>query len=160
MIRLVCRIPQRRHDIIRLQKRVIFQDLHIRSPGCNQPQHIAHPQPIAAYAGTPPALPRLNSDTIQKTHNDRGYESLPTSASILHPNAPSFLRESERLVNEALERLMAGRTSLVIAHRLSTVRHADQILVISKGKLIEQGTHDELLAANGTYRFLAETQLS
>jgi ATP-binding cassette subfamily B protein len=68
--------------------------------------------------------------------------------------------ESERLVNEALERLMKGRTSLVIAHRLSTVRHADQILVISKGKLVEQGTHDELYAANGTYRFLAETQLS
>ncbi|MDE0834973.1 MAG: ABC transporter transmembrane domain-containing protein [Akkermansiaceae bacterium] len=68
--------------------------------------------------------------------------------------------ESERLVNEALERLMQGRTSLVIAHRLSTVRHADQILVISKGKLVEQGTHDELYAAGGTYRFLAETQLS
>ncbi|MDP4846876.1 MAG: ABC transporter transmembrane domain-containing protein [Akkermansiaceae bacterium] len=68
--------------------------------------------------------------------------------------------ESERLVNEALERLMAGRTSLVIAHRLSTVRHADQILVISKGKLTERGTHDELYAANGTYKFLAETQLS
>ena len=68
--------------------------------------------------------------------------------------------ESERLVNQALERLMAGRTSLVIAHRLSTVRHADEILVISKGKLIEQGTHDELYAANGTYKFLAETQLS
>ena len=68
--------------------------------------------------------------------------------------------ESERLVNEALERLMAGRTSLVIAHRLSTVRHADQILVLSKGKLVEKGTHDELYAAGGTYRFLAETQLS
>ena len=68
--------------------------------------------------------------------------------------------ESERLVNEALQRLMQGRTSLVIAHRLSTVRHADQILVLSKGKIAEQGTHDELLAANGTYRFLAETQLS
>lgn len=68
--------------------------------------------------------------------------------------------ESERLVNQALERLMQGRTSLVIAHRLSTVRHADEILVISKGKLIEQGTHDQLLAANGTYKFLAETQLS
>ena len=68
--------------------------------------------------------------------------------------------ESERLVNEALERLMAGRTSLVIAHRLSTVRHADQILVIAKGKLTEQGTHDELFATNGTYKFLAETQLS
>jgi ATP-binding cassette, subfamily B, bacterial len=68
--------------------------------------------------------------------------------------------ESERLVNEALERLMQGRTSLVIAHRLSTVRHADQILVLSKGRLIEQGTHEELFAAKGTYRFLAETQLS
>ena len=68
--------------------------------------------------------------------------------------------ESERLVNEALERLMQGRTSLVIAHRLSTVRHADQILVLSKGKIIEQGTHEQLFAANGTYRFLAETQLS
>ncbi len=68
--------------------------------------------------------------------------------------------ESERLVNEALERLMANRTSLVIAHRLSTVRHADRILVLSKGKIVEQGTHEKLLAANGTYRFLAETQLS
>ncbi|MFD2256628.1 ABC transporter ATP-binding protein [Luteolibacter algae] len=68
--------------------------------------------------------------------------------------------ESERLVNEALERLMQNRTSLVIAHRLSTVRHADQILVISKGELVEQGTHDSLYAANGTYKFLAETQLS
>ncbi len=68
--------------------------------------------------------------------------------------------ESERLVNEALDRLMAGRTSLVIAHRLSTVRHADRILVIAKGNLTEQGTHDELYAAGGTYRFLAETQLS
>jgi ABC-type multidrug transport system fused ATPase/permease subunit len=68
--------------------------------------------------------------------------------------------ESERLVNEALERLMENRTSLVIAHRLSTVRHADQILVISKGHLVEQGTHDNLFAANGTYRFLVETQLS
>lgn len=68
--------------------------------------------------------------------------------------------ESERLVNEALERLMENRTSLVIAHRLSTVRHADQILVISKGHLVEQGTHDNLYAANGTYRFLVETQLS
>ncbi len=68
--------------------------------------------------------------------------------------------ESERLVNEALERLMENRTSLVIAHRLSTVRHADRILVLSKGRLVETGTHDSLYAANGTYRFLAETQLS
>jgi len=67
--------------------------------------------------------------------------------------------ESERLVNEALERLMQGRTSLVIAHRLSTVRHADRILVFSQGKIVESGTHEALLQLNGTYRFLVDTQL-
>ena len=67
--------------------------------------------------------------------------------------------ESERLVNEALERLMHGRTSLVIAHRLSTVRHADKILVFNHGKIVESGTHEELIERDGTYRFLVETQL-
>jgi ATP-binding cassette subfamily B protein len=67
--------------------------------------------------------------------------------------------ESERLVNEALERLMAGRTSLVIAHRLSTVRYADSILVFSHGKIVESGSHEQLIAKKGTYRFLVETQL-
>ncbi len=67
--------------------------------------------------------------------------------------------ESERLVNEALERLMKGRTSLVIAHRLSTVRHADSILVFNQGKISESGTHEELIERDGTYRFLVETQL-
>jgi ATP-binding cassette, subfamily B, bacterial len=67
--------------------------------------------------------------------------------------------ESERQVNEALERLMTGRTSLVIAHRLSTVRHADKILVFNHGKIVESGTHQELLALGGTYQLLVETQL-
>ena len=67
--------------------------------------------------------------------------------------------ESERQVNEALERLMHGRTSLVIAHRLSTVRHADNILVFNHGKIVETGTHEELLARDGTYKLLVETQL-
>jgi ATP-binding cassette subfamily B protein len=67
--------------------------------------------------------------------------------------------ESERLVHEALERLMIGRTSLVIAHRLSTVRHADRIFVFNQGKLVESGAHQSLLDQNGTYRLLVETQL-
>jgi ABC-type multidrug transport system fused ATPase/permease subunit len=67
--------------------------------------------------------------------------------------------ESERLVNEALERLMRGRTSLVIAHRLSTVRHADRILVFNHGRIVESGSHEELIETGGTYRFLVETQL-
>ena len=67
--------------------------------------------------------------------------------------------DSERLVNEALERLMHGRTTLVIAHRLSTVRHADRILVFKNGRIVESGSHDELMVENGTYRLLVDTQL-
>jgi len=67
--------------------------------------------------------------------------------------------ESERLVQEALDTLMAGRTSMIIAHRLSTVRDADRILVLSGGEIKESGTHEELLAMNGTYQLLAKTQL-
>jgi ATP-binding cassette, subfamily B, bacterial len=67
--------------------------------------------------------------------------------------------ESERLVNEALERLMAGRTSLVIAHRLSTVSHADQILVFNQGQIVESGTHEALIARDATYKLLVDTQL-
>ncbi len=67
--------------------------------------------------------------------------------------------ESERQVNEALQRAMEGRTSLVIAHRLSTVRHADKILVFNHGRIVESGTHDELIALGGTYKLLVETQL-
>jgi len=67
--------------------------------------------------------------------------------------------ESERLVQEALERLMEGRTTLVIAHRLSTIRRADLIVVLERGEVVEQGTHEELLLAGGRYRELALPQL-
>ena len=62
------------------------------------------------------------------------------------------------VVQEALERLMANRTSFVIAHRLSTIRKADQILVMRHGQIIERGTHEELLAADGLYSRLARIQ--
>lgn len=68
--------------------------------------------------------------------------------------------ESEALIQEALKRVMAGRTNIVIAHRLSTILAADQILVLDRGKLIEQGTHEELIASKGLYAHLYETQFS
>ena len=66
--------------------------------------------------------------------------------------------ESERVVQEALNRLMVGRTSIIIAHRLSTIKNADRILVLDKGKLAEDGTHDELMAQNGLYAHLYQIQ--
>lgn len=67
---------------------------------------------------------------------------------------------SEALIQQALEKLMVGRTSIVIAHRLSTVRAADQIVVIDEGRIVERGDHDSLVAANGLYAELSRTQLS
>ena len=65
---------------------------------------------------------------------------------------------TERLIQEALERLMKGRTSFGIAHRLSTIRKADQILVLRQGEIIELGTHQELLEIGGLYAKLARIQ--
>ena len=67
--------------------------------------------------------------------------------------------ESERAVQQALERLMAGRTTLVIAHRLSTVRRADQLAVIEEGRIVERGSHGDLLASGGLYRRLHDLQV-
>lgn len=78
---------------------------------------------------------------------------------ILDEATSSLDSESEHLVQEALEKLMKGRTTFVIAHRLSTVRFADRIIVINKGQIAEEGSHDKLMQLNGYYRKLYEMQL-
>ncbi|HHE72404.1 MAG TPA: ATP-binding cassette domain-containing protein, partial [Chloroflexi bacterium] len=65
---------------------------------------------------------------------------------------------TEALIQDALEKLLAGRTAVVIAHRLSTVRHADLICVVDGGRIVEQGTHEELLALGGVYSGLYQQQ--
>ena len=77
---------------------------------------------------------------------------------ILDEATSALDTESERLVQEAIERLMAHRTVLVIAHRLATVRHADSIVVLADGRTVERGTHDALFAAGGLYRRLYDMQ--
>lgn len=77
---------------------------------------------------------------------------------ILDEATASVDTATEKLIQEALERLMANRTSFVIAHRLSTIRNSDQILVLRHGQVIERGTHDELLAKGGMYARLARIQ--
>ncbi|MBI3511568.1 MAG: ATP-binding cassette domain-containing protein [Bacteroidetes bacterium] len=80
---------------------------------------------------------------------------------ILDEATSSLDSESERVVQEALDKLMVGRTSFVIAHRLSTIRNADKIIVIEKGRVVEAGTHDELMQIeNGLYRSLSRLQFA
>lgn len=77
---------------------------------------------------------------------------------ILDEATSSLDTESERLVQDAINKMMANRTSIVIAHRLSTIRHADEIIVLQKGKIVERGTHDELISQQGFYNRLVEMQ--
>ena len=77
---------------------------------------------------------------------------------ILDEATSALDTESEHLVQEALDHLMSGRTTLVIAHRLSTIKNADLICVMQEGKIIEQGTHEQLIAKQGAYKHLVDMQ--
>ncbi len=77
---------------------------------------------------------------------------------ILDEATSALDTESERLVQEALEKLMRGRTTIVIAHRLSTITNADRICVLTEGAIVEEGTHDQLIARGGLYRHLVDMQ--
>jgi ATP-binding cassette, subfamily B, bacterial len=120
-------------------------------------------------------LVRVLPDGLDTVVGDRGYrlsggEKQRIALARLLLKAPSIVvldeatahldSESEALVQEALKTALAGRTSLVIAHRLSTVREADQILVIDGGRVVETGTHTALLAAHGLYAELYHTQFA
>jgi ATP-binding cassette subfamily B protein len=112
-------------------------------------------------------------DGLDTVVGDRGYrmsggEKQRLAIARLLLKAPSIVvldeatahldSESEVAVQRALKTALAGRTSLVIAHRLSTIREADQILVVDDGRIVERGTHDELLAGSGLYSELYQTQ--
>ena len=77
---------------------------------------------------------------------------------VLDEATSSIDTETEELIQEAIDKLTQGRTSIIVAHRLSTIKKADNIIVLDKGKIMEQGTHDELLKQNGIYRNLYEIQ--
>jgi ABC-type multidrug transport system fused ATPase/permease subunit len=78
---------------------------------------------------------------------------------ILDDSTSSVDTQTEKLLQAALDRLMEGRTTFVIAHRLSTVRRADMILVMDRGQIVERGRHDELLAGGGLYKEIHDLQL-
>src|SRR4029453_6759806 len=78
---------------------------------------------------------------------------------ILDDTTSSVDMETERLIEQALDEIMRGRTTFVIPHRLSTVKGADEVLVLERGEIVERGTHDELILRRGPYRRIYDVQM-
>lgn len=106
----------------------------------------------------------LNEDA---SNVSQGQKQLLTIARAILADSPVLILDeatssvdtrTEQLIQSAMDNLMKGRTSFVIAHRLSTIRNADQILVMQEGDIVEQGTHEELLAKGGAYAKLWNSQ--
>jgi ATP-binding cassette subfamily B protein len=158
---------------------VVTQDAHMFHDTIRANLSYARPQATddelwaAVDAAQIGELLRSLPDGLDTVVGDRGYrmsggEKQRLAIARLLLKAPSVVvldeatahldSESEVAVQRALKTALAGRTSLVIAHRLSTIREADQILVVDDGRVVERGTHDELLAAGGLYAELYQTQ--
>ena len=105
---------------------------------------------------------RLSSERKARcSRAGRGSGILKDPAILILDEATSALdTESERLVQDAIDKLMRDRTVFVIAHRLSTIKHADRIIVLEEGRIVQEGRHEELLAKKGIYKKLYEMQFA
>ncbi|MDO5609066.1 MAG: ABC transporter ATP-binding protein [Capnocytophaga sp.] len=155
------------------QDSILFNDsiknnLLIGNPEANETQIIEAAKIANAYefiAELPDGLDTNIGDSGNKLSGGQKQRLSIARAVLKNPpimildEATSALdTESERLVQNALENMMKNRTSIVIAHRLSTIQNADLIVVMQKGKIVEQGTHNELIASNGMYKKLVDMQ--
>ena len=115
--------------------------------------------PLAASRAMAATTPRPVTAAKVERQPAHWPRKVPNAPILVLDEATSALdTESERLIQQALQGLMKDRTTLVIAHRLSTIEHADQIAVMDQGRIVERGTHAELLAVGGHYAALHRMQ--
>jgi ABC transporter fused permease/ATP-binding protein len=173
--------PAKEYDLATLRNQMAIVPQDVLLFGGTIRENIAYGNPGASLNEIKEAAEKANATEFIKSF-PKGYETIVGERGIqlsggqkqrvaiaravlknpkillLDEATSSLDSESEKLVQEALDKLMHGRTSVVIAHRLSTIRKADRILVIENGKIAEQGTHKDLLQNGGLYRQLSEIQ--